>query len=74
MEWRNTDPRTYLCDHLFSTIVIVRPARGGRWYLESGVGLVETKHDYAIHTPFAEHGKIDAASEWDPNWWWIGFP
>lgn len=67
--WKNTDPRDH-CTYGLYSIVILRPSLTGQ-LARTGIGDIDTKHDWKILTDFDDHRVIHADDTWDPSWWWV---
>jgi hypothetical protein len=70
--WKNTDPRDEY-SYGMSAIVIVRPTLTGQ-LSRTGVGDIETVHNWKILTSFEDYRIIDASDKWDSTWWWVLAP
>jgi hypothetical protein len=72
--WKNTDPRHDLDGMKHAEIVILRPHLQGNSLREAGMGYVEMKHGWYVHTSFAEHPSVHEDDQWDQDWLWTLAP
>ena len=70
--WKNTDPRLDIDKR--ADIVILRPSLTGFGHRTAGVGQVETKNGWSVHTSFEDYKCLHASEEWNPDWQWAFGP
>jgi hypothetical protein len=73
IDWQNTDPRRERSIYKTFDVIICRSKSKliGGW--EIGLGDVETKHGYSVHTPFEDFPGLyeDDNRIWNRDWFWV---